>query len=268
MFDSLTLMAFVLLAVLGLAVGSFLNVVIARVPSGRSIIRPGSACPSCGHDVRTRDNIPVLSYLILRGACRDCGEHISMRYPIVELANAALWLALAGWAMSSQHLALLPLLLVLGSAGLALFCIDLDTHRLPNAIVLPLYPITAAGLVLAGVLSGEWPWASSLLAAALWLLVFGLVWLVSGGRGLGLGDVKLAPVIGATLGWIGFGPAVVGLFAAWVLGGIVAIALLLSGRAKKGAHLAFGPFMIIGGGLAIWVGSDIANWYLSANGLT
>lgn len=267
MFGEFAPVLFAILTVLGLAVGSFLNVVIARVPEGRSIIRPRSSCPSCGHEVRSRDNIPVISYLLLRGSCRDCGTRISMRYPIVELANAVLWIALTAWAFSADQLALLPLLLVLGSAGLALFCIDLDTHRLPNSIVLPLYPITVVGLVLAGVLSGEWHWASSLLAAAVWLLVFAVVWLVSRGRGLGLGDVKLAPVLGAALGWIGFGPAVVGLFAAWVIGGIVAIALLVSGRAKKGAHLAFGPFMIIGGAVAIWVGTDLANWYLSANGL-
>ena len=261
-------LTYLLIAVVGLAVGSFVNVVIARVPEGRSIVRPASACPSCGHELRRRDNIPVVSYVLLHGACRDCRTHISMRYPVVELANTALWLALTSWALTSNHAGLLPLLLVLGSACIALFCIDLDTHRLPNAIVLWLYPITATGLVLAGVLGGEWPWLSALAGAALWLAVFGLVWLISGGRGLGLGDVKLAPVLGATLGWIGLSPAVVGLFATWVLGGSVAIALIVTGRAKRGTHLAFGPFMILGGAVAIWLGADIANWYLGANGLT
>lgn len=259
---------FILIGGLGLLVGSFLNVVIARVPAGESIVRPRSSCPKCHHEIRHRDNIPVISYVILRGRCRDCGTSISWRYPLVEVCNAVLWLVMASWALTQNSLQLLPLLIVLSSAGLALFCIDLDTHRLPNAIVLWLYPVTLIGLGLAGVLSGEWPIVPALVGAGIWLLVFGGIWLISGGRALGFGDVKLAPVLGVTLGWIGWGPAIVGLLAVWVLGGVFAVALLVTGRAKRGTALALGPFMIIGFVLGVLAGGPAFSWYLGTNGLS
>ena len=254
-----------LVGALGLIIGSFLNVLIYRVPLGRSIVRPGSACPACEAPISARDNIPILSWLVLRGRCRACSVPISARYPLVEGANAALWVALLTWARQPAGInSLLPLLLVLASAGLALALIDLDHHRLPDVIVLPLYPITVAGLAFAGVVGGQWPLASTLAGAAIWLAVIGGMWLISAGRGMGFGDVKLAPVLGATLGWAGLSCAVVGILAAFGLGAVIGLGLLVSGRAGRGSHLAFGPFLLAGSAVGLVAGPFLADWYLPA----
>lgn len=254
--------AAIALAGLGLLVGSFLNVVIARVPEGRSVVRPRSACPACGAPIAARDNIPVLSWLLLQGRCRSCRAPIAVRYPLVEAASAALWLVLGAWALAAGQLALLPLLLVLGSAGLALTVIDLDHHRLPDAIVLPLYPVTVAGLVLAGVLDGSWPLGAAALGVVVWLAPIGGIFLISGGRGMGFGDVKLAPVLGAALGWVALSAAVVGVLAGFTLGALVGVALILARRAGRRSHLAFGPFLLAGALVGLLVGPAVADAYL------
>ena len=182
--------------------------------------------------------------------------------PRAEIANGVLWGAAVLWCGVGGRLGLLPLMLALASAGLALFIIDLRVHRLPNPIVLALYPVTVVGLAIDGLVEGEWPAVRALLGAAVWLAVFGLVWLISRGRGMGFGDVKLAPVLGAVLGWLGWGPALVGLFAAWIVGGIAAIVLLVSGRAGRGSQLAFGPSMLIGALIGLLVGGPVLAWYL------
>ena len=246
----------------GLIVGSFLNVVICRVPDGRSVVRPRSRCPSCSASIAARDNIPVVSWLLLRGRCRQCAQRISWRYPLVELATMLVWLVLGGWALlGAGEPGMLPLLLVIGSAGVALVVIDVEHHRLPDAIVLPLYPLTIAGLALSGLVSGRWAILAALAGAGIWVLVVGLPWLVSGGRGMGFGDVKLAPVLGATLGWVSVPSAVVGLFAGFVLGALVGGALMLLGRAGRRTALAFGPFLIVGAFLGLLVGLPLAQAY-------
>lgn len=186
----------------------------------------------------------------------------ALRRPRAELANGALWGLAVLWCGITGRLGLLPLMLALTSAGLALFVIDMKVHRLPNAIVLALYPITVIGLAIAGLASGDWPIIRTLLGAVVWLAVFGLVWLISRGRGMGFGDVKLAPVLGAVLAWVGWGPALVGLFATWVIGGIVALVLLVSGRARRGTHLAFGPYMLVGAVIGLLIGAPVLAWYL------
>jgi leader peptidase (prepilin peptidase)/N-methyltransferase len=155
-----------LLAVLGLVLGSFLNVVVHRVPRGLNINRPPSACPACGHAVRVRDNIPVLSWVVLRGRCRDCGAPIAARYPLVEAGTAVLFVCLG---LRYDDDAILPALLVLGAAGVALALIDLEHRRLPFVITVPLLAVTAALVVVAGVIDG---W-STLDVAALSTLVWG-----------------------------------------------------------------------------------------------
>ena len=143
----------VLLSVVGLLVGSFLNVVIARVPPGESVVRPRSRCPHCGHEISARDNIPVASWLLLRGRCRHCHEPISVRYPLVEVSNALLWLAMVwtfGWSLE------LPAYLYFSSVGLALAVIDLDTKRLPNVLTLPSYVVVGLLLLLPTVVDGQW----------------------------------------------------------------------------------------------------------------
>jgi leader peptidase (prepilin peptidase)/N-methyltransferase len=261
---ALLVVYYVLLGGLGLIVGSFLNVVIYRVPLGLSVVRPPSSCPSCNHHIAARDNIPVISWLLLRGRCRSCGAPVSSRYPLVEAATGLVWLGLGWWAITQGDGGidpLLPLLLVLGSAGVALALIDLDHHRLPDAIVIPLYPVTLAGLVFTGLLDSHWPLLPALSGGALWLLLIGGIWLATGGRGMGFGDVKLAPVLGVTLGWVSFGSSVVGLFSAFILGSLVGLILMVTGRAGRRSHVPFGPFLLAGSAIGLVVGSAIAGTY-------
>jgi len=269
--DSLSLLVIIGLGAMGVVVGSFLNVVIARVPAGASIIRPRSSCPGCGAFIESRDNVPLVSWLLLRGRCRHCQEPISMRYPLVEGLTGILWALIGGWSLGQSGTALsplLPTLLIVVSAGVALVFIDLDCHRLPDSIVLPLWPVTLVGLVFVGIMSGEWPIGRALAAAGLWLLVIGGIWLVTIGRGMGLGDVKLAPVLGVILGWVGWGPAVVGLACAWFIGGGVALVLLMARRARRGEAVPFGPFLFSGFLVGVLAGSMLMNAYLSGTGLS
>ena len=271
MTDSLSLLVIIGLGAMGVVVGSFLNVVIARVPAGVSITRPRSSCPGCGAFIESRDNVPLVSWLLLRGRCRHCQEPISMRYPLVEGLTGILWALIGGWSLGQSGTALsplLPTLLIVVSAGVALVFIDLDCHRLPDSIVLPLWPVTLVGLVFAGIMSGEWPIGRALAAAGLWLLVIGGIWLVTSGRGMGLGDVKLAPVLGVILGWVGWGPAVVGLACAWFIGGGVALVLLMARRARQGEAVPFGPFLFSGFLVGVLAGSMLMNAYLSGTGLS
>lgn len=249
------------IGLIGLLVGSFLNVVIARVPEGRSIVRPGSACPHCGTAITPRDNIPVASWLLLRGRCRTCHTSISVRYPLVEVANAVAWLVAWSWAEANGEMPLLPLLLVLASALLALALIDLEHHRLPDAIVLPLVIVTLVGLALATVLGAEPRWLEALAGAVIWLAVIGALWALTKGRGMGFGDVKLAPVLGATIGWIGVGASAVGLFAAFILGAVVGIVLLAAKRVGRRSMVPFGPFMIAGWVVGLGWGPALWTWY-------
>lgn len=261
------LLVVVLLGLAGMLVGSFLNVVIHRVPRGESVVRPRSACPVCATPISPRDNIPVLSWVLLGRRCRSCAAPIPWRYPLVELGTGLVWAGLGWWALSDPRaLALLPLLLVLSSAGIALTMIDLDVHRLPNAIVLPLYPVTLVGLVVAGVLAGAWPWVPALVGAGLWMVVVGLPWLVSGGRGMGFGDVKLAPILGVTLGWWSLSSAVVGLFAAFLIGAGVGIALMAARRAGRRTAIPFGPFLIGGAAVGLIVGDTVGAGYVGLVG--
>ena len=278
-----------LLFLLGLLVGSFLNVVIYRVPRGQSVVRPRSACPSCGTPIGARDNIPVLSWLLLRGHCRACGAPIPSRYPLVELTTGIAWAVTGAWALAvPDRTALLPLLLILVSAGIALAFIDVEHHRLPNSIVLPLYPVTIAGLAFAGMMNAEWPWREALIGLGAWLLLIGGLWLLSGGRGMGFGDVKLAPVLGATLGWVSVSSALTGLLAAFVLGAAVGIGILVARRTPApvstavpdtsglkdlagtgepaGTPMAFGPFLLAGAALGLVVGPALGDAYLSIVG--
>ncbi|MET1062611.1 MAG: prepilin peptidase, partial [Aeromicrobium sp.] len=172
------------LGVLGLLIGSFLNVVIYRVPAGLSLVTPGSACPRCDHPVRPYDNVPVLSWLALRARCRDCSAPISARYPLVELATGALFVAV-GWKFGGTPYTVAALALM--AAGVALFMIDLDHRRLPFAITGVLGALVVAGLALDVVVDGGGPVLTALISVGLWLGVYGGIWLATAGRGMGLG---------------------------------------------------------------------------------
>ncbi len=265
--SALTPALYVFVGVLGLLIGSFVNVVIWRVPQGLSVIRPGSACPACGHEISALENVPVLSWLALRGKCSGCRSRISVRYPIVEAAVGALFVLMA-WRVGFTFV--LPLWLYLAAAGTALFLIDIDHKRLPDAIVLPSWGVTVLGLGLAALFSDG---AVGHLAGAGWgALVFGglyaAIFYATLGRGMGFGDVKLAPVLGAALGWFGWGATLVGLMGGFVIGGVIGAGLLLSGSHGRRAKIPHGPFMLLGAMSGLLFGSQLWDWYLSFTGLS
>jgi leader peptidase (prepilin peptidase)/N-methyltransferase len=251
-------------ALLGLLVGSFLNVVIHRVPAGLSLVTPGSACPACGHPVRGYDNVPVLSWLVLRGRCRDCRTPISARYPLVEVASAVLF-GMTAWRFGwSPYTVAVTVLL---AAGLALFMIDLDHRRLPFSLTGFTAVAVVAALVAEGVVSGWTPVLTAVWSTLVWIGVYGGVWLVTAGRGMGLGDVALAPVLGLVLGWLGWGPSLVGLLGGFVIGALVGVGLLATGLAHGKARVPHGPFMLAGAVLGLFAGTPLWHAYLGLFGL-
>ena len=246
--------------VLGLAVGSFLNVVIWRVPRGESVVRPPSHCPGCDHPVRHRDNVPLLSWLVLRGRCRDCGIRISARYPAVELLTGVVFVVLAAAVGLTPAL---PAFLYLGGVGVALAMIDLDTQRLPDVLTLPSYVVGTVLLGAAGLVGDDY---QAMARAGIGLCaLYGFYFLLAFvyPAGMGFGDVKLAGVLGLYLGWVGFGSLVVGAFAGFLLGGIGSILLLTRGAGRKTA-VPFGPYMLAGALLAIVAGQALSGAYLDA----
>ena len=258
----MTALLVVLGAVLGLAVGSFLNVVVWRVPRDESVVRPPSACPACGHQIRPRDNVPVVSWLLLRGRCRDCDAPISARYPLVEATTSVLFALVVGWLGASWAL---PAFWYLAAVSVALFLIDVDVRRLPDAIVLPSYPVAFVLLALASANPGGPSDFSALLRAVLAgvaLLVFYVVLRIVYPAGMGLGDVKLSGVLGLYLGWVGWSAVVVGAFAAFLLGGVYGVALVVLRRAGRKSTLPFGPWMLLGAALGLVAGPAVAGWYL------
>jgi leader peptidase (prepilin peptidase)/N-methyltransferase len=249
-----------LLAVAGLLIGSFLNVVVYRVPRGLSVVSPPSACPGCAHPVRWYDNIPVVSWLVLRGRCRDCAAPVSVRYPLVEAGTGVLFAAVG---LRVGATALLPALLFVAATCFALALIDLDVQRLPFVITVPATAVTVALLAVAGFTSGWGPATVAGLSACAWLAVYGGIWLATTGRGMGLGDVVLAPMLGLVLGWLGWGASLVGLLGGFATGAIVGVVLLLAGRAGRRSAIPFGPFMVAGAALGVFAGPAIWSAYLS-----
>lgn len=251
-----------LVGLLGLVVGSFLNVVVWRVPRGESVASPPSACPACGHRIRPWDNVPVVSWVLLRGRCRDCGVAISVRYPLVEAGTGVLFALVAWWLGPVWAL---PAFLYLAAISVALVLIDLDVHRLPDVIVLPSYVVGLALLAVASANPGgasDWPALLRGCAAAVALVLFYFVLVVIRPGGMGLGDVKLAGVLGLYLGWAGWASVVVGWFAAFLLGGVFGGALMLMRRAGRKTAIPFGPWMILGAAVGLVVGPAVAGAYL------
>lgn len=263
-------------AVFGLAVGSFLNVVVHRVPAGMSVVAPGSTCPKCGRAIRGFDNVPLVSWLVLRGRCRDCAEPISVRYPVVEASTAVLFVAVVvrflpqagapGAVIAGQTVLLVALLFVM-AVSVALALIDIDTHTLPNRIVLPMYPVLVVLLAASSLLTGDW---AAMLRGLLGLVILGgmyLVLAIAAPRGMGFGDVKLAGALGLLLAYLGWGPLAVGAFGAFLLGGTFGIVLLLTRRAGRSTGIPFGPWMLLGAWVGAFSGVPIWNAYLRLLGL-
>jgi leader peptidase (prepilin peptidase) / N-methyltransferase len=237
----------------GLIVGSFLNVVIARLPSGRSLWGPRSACPICDAVIAWHDNIPVLSFVALHGHCRACGAQIAWRYPIVEIATAALFLgAYLRFGIGREF----GVAVVLLAALVVITAIDIDHQIIPDAITLP---GTVTG-ILANLATPEGSLIDSLLGIALGGGIFLAIILLSGG-GMGGGDMKLGAMLGAFLGWR---LALIALFVAVVVGGLVAVSVLASGRKGRKDPIPFGPFLAAGGAVALFCGQGLLTWYVSA----
>lgn len=236
----------------GLVIGSFLNVVIGRLPAGRSLVHPRSACPGCGTPIHWYDNVPVLSWLWLRARCRSCRAAISWRYPAVELATAILF-ALAAHQVGLA-LDLAPALLLL-SALVAITFIDLDHQLIPDVITLP-------GIIAGASLNiGLHPehWLDTVLGVVIGGGLFFVIIVASGG-GMGGGDMKLGAMMGAFLGWkLVLLAILLGVFA----GGAVAIALLTTGSKGRKDPVPFGPFLALGAVLSLLWGNGLLGWYLS-----
>jgi leader peptidase (prepilin peptidase)/N-methyltransferase len=252
-------------ALLGLIVGSYLNVVIYRVPLGISTVLPRSRCPQCGAAIRAVDNVPVLSFLLLRGRCRQCGAHISWRYPAVEAATAALFLACFlrfGISLEAPVAALFTALL------LALAMIDYDHMILPDVLT---YPGIALGILLQPLVPWarlwDGPWGAmagaalgALLGSGLLLAVWIAWYLWRHEEGMGLGDVKMLAFIGAFLGWKG---VLVSLFAAALLGSVVGLTLMAFRGLDLKAKLPFGVFLALGGLIALFAGEPLVRAYVA-----
>jgi leader peptidase (prepilin peptidase)/N-methyltransferase len=249
--------ALIFIVILGLCVGSFLNVIIARIPEGRSIVRPGSACPRCGNSIAWHDNLPVLSYVLLGGRCRRCRESISWRYPAVEIICGGLFvLAYRRFEPGLTLLSALVLLAVL----VAITAIDLDHQIIPDVLSLP-------GIALGVVFSlapGGIGWASSLLGVLVGGGVFVAIiiasTLVIGQAGMGIGDVKLGAMLGAFLGWK---LALLSILLSVLMGGPLAATLLATGRKGGKDPIPFGPFLTLGGLISLFWGDAVLAWYLA-----
>jgi leader peptidase (prepilin peptidase)/N-methyltransferase len=242
-------------AIFGAIVGSFLNVCIHRLPRGESIVWPGSHCPACGAAIAWNDNVPVLSYLLLRGRCRTCRAPIAMRYPLVETANAAgyvtiLWVFGATWTAILYCVLFSGLLVVAGT--------DLTHKIIPNVVtvpgivlgllgaatVLPLGPVNA----LLGVLFG---------GGILWALAWASPYLF-GKEGMGGGDIKLLAMIGAFLGWK---PALLTIMIGSLSGSVIGISLIAFGLMKREDYIPFGPYLVFGALVSMFFGQPLLDWY-------
>lgn len=244
-----------LASVLGLAVGSFLNVCIHRLPRGESLAHPASRCPRCGRALRWHDNIPVVSWLLLGGKCAQCHAPISLRYPLVEVVTAAI---VVGIVMVTPPGPLLASRLVLACALIVLFAIDLEHHLLPNVITLP-------GIAIGWLFSlfGPPGWQASLagmlLGAGIPYGIAAAYYMVRREEGMGMGDVKMLAMIGAFLGWQA---VLLTLVLASFAGAVVGMALMATSRGGPRYALPFGTFLAVGALVAMLAGDEIIAWYL------
>ncbi|MEJ5187263.1 MAG: prepilin peptidase [Candidatus Geothermincolales bacterium] len=246
----------VILAVLGLAVGSFDNVAIYRVPRGLSLVRPGSFCPRCRRPIAWHDNVPLLGYLLLRGRCRRCGGAISPRYPLVELLSGLLFLAVGARHGFAWKVEMLPELLMVTVLIIASF-IDLDEQIIPNRVIFPAIPAALALVALVAGTRGDWGiLLRSLAGAAIGGVPLGLLALLFP-RGMGMGDAKLSLFTGLVLGY----HQLTGFFFAFLTGSMAGLALIALGKMGRKSRIPFGPFLALGALVALFFGQRVWELY-------
>lgn len=249
---------FILLA--GACVGSFLNVCIYRLPAGLSIVHPPSACPQCNQPIRFYDNIPVLSYILLRGHCRFCAAAIAMRYPLVELITGLAALAVfLKYGLSAAT----PIYFFFIAVLIVITFIDIDHQIIPDILSLPGIPI----FFVAGLWVAETTWRAALIgivAGAGSLLLVALIYrLVTGKDGMGMGDVKLLAMIGALIGWQG---VIFTIFFSSVIGTLIGLLLMVRSGGTLKTKLPFGPFLALGAVAYIFYGPELIDAYLGLTG--
>jgi leader peptidase (prepilin peptidase)/N-methyltransferase len=253
-----TLLIAIIAGVYGLVIGSFLNVVIWRVPRRESLVKPASHCPGCDTPIAVRDNIPLVSWALLRGRCRHCGEPISARYPLVELGTGVLFAAVGA---RYAHTWALPAFLVLTATLIAISAIDLEHFIIPNRIV---YPVGFASVILlagAAAIEHRWtPFERSLLGGLAAFTFFLVLHLVVP-QGMGFGDVRLSFVLGLFLGWLGWGEVFGGLFAGFLLGAVIGMLLIALGGRDRKQHIPFGPFLAAGTMIFVLFGVQLVSWW-------
>jgi leader peptidase (prepilin peptidase)/N-methyltransferase len=239
---------------LGLAIGSFLNVVIYRVPRDESIVTPRSRCPSCSAPIKEYDNVPVFSWIVLGGKCRQCHAPISPRYLVVEITTGLLF---AGLGARMGYNWALPAFLVFVATLLALACIDLELLILPKKIIYPALVLVTLLLVMASGGTHDWNRLGiGAICAVAWFALFFAMNFASP-RILGFGDVRLSPLLGLALGWLGWRYAVLGFFAANLIGLVIGLVLIALKQMKRDQPIPYGIFLAAGAAFAIYAGPEI-----------
>lgn len=254
--------AYVLSGIFGLCVGSFLNVVIYRLPNKMSLAKPNSHCPTCKYELRWYDNIPVLSYVMLGGKCRSCKTHISFRYTAVELANTVLWL-LCTFLFWEKSIPLACIYMIVCSVFLCVFFIDFEHQIIFDRFQIILLVLGVASIFF----DKDYGWLSHVIGGASGFALFYLIsWgfeKLCGKEGLGGGDVKLAGVVGLLLGWERF---LLGLLLATIPAAVIML-ILSKGKRGESRQFPFAPFLVVGFGASMLFGTQIIGWYLSLLGL-
>ncbi|MDT4926991.1 MAG: leader peptidase (prepilin peptidase) / N-methyltransferase [Pseudonocardiales bacterium] len=247
-----------LIGLAGLAVGSFLNVVIYRVPRHESIVFPASHCPECSEPIKARHNVPVLSWVALRGRCHACKGRISRRYPLVEAGTAVLFAAVTlRFGVSLQLVAYLYLVAI----GVVLAMIDFEVRRLPDSITLPSYVVSVLLLMPAGAVDGDWMGAGRALAGMVALLALFFALAIAYPNGLGTGDVKLAGLVGLYLGWLSWNAVFLAAIGSILIAGAAGSAAVATKHATRNLAVPLGPCLIGAAGLALFVAAPVASWY-------
>lgn len=247
--------------VLGLCVGSFLNVVVYRLPRRESISRPPSACPNCASPLKRRDLVPVVSWVVLRAKCRTCATAISGRYPFIELLTAIIFGLIA--ARFDQPLPLAAYL-VLAAGCVTLSAIDFDTKTLPTRLVYFTAAIGAVLFVASSIVDrNSAHLLHAIISAAVVSTLFFITWFVAP-HGIGFGDVRFAGTLAMFLGWLGFGYVFVGITLAFIAGAVVGVGLMVFSSAGRKSAIPFGPFLAAGALSAILIGKPLIAWWLPA----